>query len=231
MRAVHYEAFGGPVEVREVAQPTVRPDGALIRVEARSVRSDWHGWMGHDDDIRLPHVPGHEYAGTIAALGRDVAGPWRGDRVTVPFVCACGKCEPVAWGRPDVRAAGAAGLHELGRVRGARSRAARRGQPRGLPDDLDAVTAASLGCRFATAYRGVTMQGAARRPDMAGGLRLRGRRAVGGHDRAGARRPRHRGRCRARSARRGPGPGRELVLDPADGDPAAIGTHTGGGAP
>ena len=55
-------------------------------------RSDWHGWQGHDRDIRLPHVPGHEVAGTIAAVGRDVRGWSEGDRVTVPFVCACGAC-------------------------------------------------------------------------------------------------------------------------------------------
>ncbi|MEU5942781.1 alcohol dehydrogenase catalytic domain-containing protein [Micromonospora sp. NPDC047548] len=55
-------------------------------------RSDWHGWQGHDPDIRPPHVPGHEYAGVVTAVGAGVRG-WRpGDRVTAPFVCACGQC-------------------------------------------------------------------------------------------------------------------------------------------
>jgi alcohol dehydrogenase len=38
----------------------------------------------------LPHVPGHELAGTIEAVGRNVTR-WRpGARVTVPFVAGCG---------------------------------------------------------------------------------------------------------------------------------------------
>ena len=42
----------------------------VVKVEASGLcRSDWHGWMGHDPDIQLPHVPGHELAGTIAAVG------------------------------------------------------------------------------------------------------------------------------------------------------------------
>ena len=90
MRAVIYDSFGGPPTVQEVPDPAARPrTGWSIRVEATGLcRSDWHGWMGHDPDITLPHVPGHELAGVVAAVGPGVTG-WRaGDRVTVPFVCA-----------------------------------------------------------------------------------------------------------------------------------------------
>lgn len=77
MRAVVFEEFGGPLDVREVPDPVAAPGGAVIRVEATGLcRSDWHGWMGHDPDITLPHVPGHELAGVVESVGDGVA-EWR----------------------------------------------------------------------------------------------------------------------------------------------------------
>src|SRR3954447_9620902 len=103
MRAVLYQAFRVPPAVVEVAEPAPAPDGVVVRVEATGLcRSDWHGWMGHDADIVPPHVPGHEFAGTIAELGRDVPGWHIGDRVTAPFVCACGVCPPCRAGDHQV---------------------------------------------------------------------------------------------------------------------------------
>ncbi|MFC1740669.1 alcohol dehydrogenase catalytic domain-containing protein, partial [Pseudomonadota bacterium] len=69
MRALYYDQFSGPISVRQVDDPTPTPGGVVIKVMASGLcRSDWHGWMGHDADIRLPHVPGHELAGIIAAV-------------------------------------------------------------------------------------------------------------------------------------------------------------------
>src|SRR3954454_10635081 len=103
MRAVVFERYGEPAEVREVLDPEPAEHGVVVRVEATGLcRSDWHGWMGHDPDITLPHVPGHELAGTIVEGGKDVRR-WRlGERVTVPFVCACGVCEPCLAGTEQV---------------------------------------------------------------------------------------------------------------------------------
>ncbi|MDG2123470.1 MAG: hypothetical protein P8J87_07230, partial [Verrucomicrobiales bacterium] len=54
MKAVCYEKFCGALEVCEVAEPEVVAGGMVVRVEAAGVcRSDWHGWRGHDDDIRV----------------------------------------------------------------------------------------------------------------------------------------------------------------------------------
>ena len=93
MRAAIYEAFEGPITVRDLPDPVPEADGVVIRVEATGIcRSDWHGWMGHDPDIRLPHVPGHELAGVIETVGREVTRWLPGDRVTLPFVCGCGRC-------------------------------------------------------------------------------------------------------------------------------------------
>ena len=103
MRAVLFESFGGPVDVRGVPDPSPPADGVVVRVEATGLcRSDWHGWMGHDPDIPLPHVPGHELAGTILEVGSDVRR-WRvGERIVVPFICACGVCPPCLAGDHQV---------------------------------------------------------------------------------------------------------------------------------
>jgi alcohol dehydrogenase len=164
MRAVLFTDFGAPPAVRDVPDPDCPPDGAIIRVEATGLcRSDWHGWRGHDPDIALPHVPGHEFAGTIEAVGDDVARWTVGERVTVPFVCACGVCGPCLAGdqqvcdnqfQPGFTAWGSfAELVAIGRADVNLVR---------LPEDLDFVTAASLGCRFATAYRAVISHGRVR---------------------------------------------------------------------
>ncbi len=164
MRAVYYEAFGQPPVVTTVADPAPGPDGVVIKVEATGLcRSDWHGWMGHDPDIRLPHVPGHELAGVIASTGRSVTR-WRaGDRVTVPFVSGCGTCPECASGnhqvcerqfQPGFTAWGsfadyvAIDFANVNLVR--------------LPEALDFPTAASLGCRFVTAFRATVDQGRVR---------------------------------------------------------------------
>ena len=76
--------------------PDCPPDGAVIRVEATGVcRSDWHAWRGHDP-VPLPHIPGHEFAGTVAETGSQVRSVDAGTRVTAPFVNGCGRC---AWSR------------------------------------------------------------------------------------------------------------------------------------
>jgi alcohol dehydrogenase len=116
--------------------------------------------MGHDPGIRLPHVPGHELAGTIAAVGRDVRGWQPGARVTFPFIGACGRCGPCLAGDAQVcDAQDQPGFSRWGSF--AELVAISRADVNliALPDDLDAVTAASLGCRFATAYRAVMSQG------------------------------------------------------------------------
>lgn len=161
MRAVVFERSGGPLVVRDVRDPACPPAGAVIRVEATGVcRSDWHGWQGHDDGIALPHVPGHEFAGTVVAVGREVRA-WRvGDRVTVPFVCACGTCAACLAGEHQVcEQQTQPGFTHWG------SFAERVAVDHAdvnlvrLPDGMSAVTAASLGCRFATAYRALAVHG------------------------------------------------------------------------
>ena len=161
MKAAIYRSFRDPIHIESLPDPDPDPDGVVIRVRATGLcRSDWHGWMGNDPDVRLPHVPGHELAGVIEAVGADVRR-WRaGDRVTVPFCCGCGQCEQCKAGnqhicdqcfQPGFTAWGS--FAEFVAVRYADTNLVR------LPEEMDFETAASLGCRFVTAYRAVCNQG------------------------------------------------------------------------
>jgi alcohol dehydrogenase len=162
VKAVFFEEFGGPLEVGAVDDPDVDDAGAIIKVEASGIcRSDWHGWLGHDPDIReLPHVPGHELAGTIEEVGPNVSRWKRGDRVTVPFVCACGSCPECSSGNHQIcDHQTQPGFTHWGSF--AEYVAIHHADVNlvALPDDMSFVTAASLGCRFATSFRAVVAQG------------------------------------------------------------------------
>jgi len=162
MKAALFEAFGSPLKVTELPDPTPEKDGAVIRVQASGIcRSDWHGWQGHDADIKdLPHVPGHELAGIIEAVGADVKHWQAGARVTLPFVCGCGSCPECASGNAQVCDHQCQpGFTHWGSF--AEYVAVRYADVNlvALPPDMDFVTAASLGCRFSTAYRAIVAQG------------------------------------------------------------------------
>jgi D-arabinose 1-dehydrogenase-like Zn-dependent alcohol dehydrogenase len=154
MRAVQYDHFGSVPTIVELPDPSPPADGVVVRVAATGVcRSDWHAWKGHDDSVRLPHVPGHEFAGVVTAVGPDVDRVSTGDRVTAPFVFACGTCDECRAGATQV--------------------CTRQEQPGftlpgswaesvvvphadvnviALPDAVGFAAAAALGCRFGTAY-------------------------------------------------------------------------------
>jgi alcohol dehydrogenase len=150
-------AFQAPPALEQVPEPDPGPDGAVIEVRATGLcRSDWHGWMGHDPDIRLPHVPGHEFAGVVADVGPEVRSIAPGDRVTAPFCCGCGRCEPCRLGHTQVCETdyqpgftGWGSFAERVRVPVADLNCVR------LPDGVAFEDAAALGCRFMTAFAAV----------------------------------------------------------------------------
>ncbi|MCW2676422.1 MAG: putative alcohol dehydrogenase [Modestobacter sp.] len=164
MRALVFEQFGGPLTVQEVPEPSPAPDGVVVAVGASGIcRSDWHAWSGHDPDVVLPHVPGHELAGTVAAVGAQVRGWSVGDRVTVPFVCACGRCGQCREGAGQVcRHQTQPGFTHWGSLAQFVALDAADVNLVALPEGMSFSTAASLGCRFATAFRAVTGVGQVR---------------------------------------------------------------------
>ena len=160
MRAVRYDAVGELPTLVDIDEPVCPEDGVIVTVVATGVcRSDWHAWQGHEE-VALPHVPGHEYAGTVAAVGRDVRTVGVGDRVTVPFVLGCGRCEYCHRGDAQVCPDQLQPGFDL-----PGSFAERVAVPRAdpnvvrLPDEVSYAAAAALGCRFATAYRAVVSHG------------------------------------------------------------------------
>lgn len=161
MKAAVIESFGKPIAIKTVPDPQPADNGVVIRVKATGLcRSDWHAWMGHDTDVVLPHVPGHEIAGEVVAAGKGVRNWKAGDRVTLPFVCACGSCPQCLSGNQQVcdhqfqpgftHWGSFAEYVAIGRADGNLVR---------LPETMDFVTAASLGCRFVTSFRAVVDQG------------------------------------------------------------------------
>lgn len=157
VRAVVYDEVGGSLEVRTVAAPSCPADGVVVDVAATGVcRSDWHAWRGHDP-VPLPHTPGHEWAGVVAGVGSGVTGFAVGDRVTAPFVLGCGRCPWCRAGAanvcPDQQQPGftyPGSFAEQVVVHAAGTNLVL------LPDSVDLVAAAALGCRFATAFRALT---------------------------------------------------------------------------
>lgn len=161
MRAVYFEKFIEPPRIQNLPDPTPESHGVVLKVEATGLcRSDWHGWMGHDADITLPHVPGHELAGTIVALGKDVKGWSIGDRVTAPFVCACGICPECTSGNQQVcDRQFQPGFTHWGSFAEYVALPYADTNLVTLPESMNFNTAASLGCRFATSFRGIVHQG------------------------------------------------------------------------
>ena len=157
MKAIYFTEFKGPLSVVDIPIPEATSYGVVIKVEATGLcRSDWHAWMGHDSDIVLPHVPGHEFAGIISEIGSAVTKFKVGDRVTVPFVCGCGKCTYCLRGDAQVCPTqtqpgftGFGSFAEYVAIDNADFNLIN------IPSEVSFATAAALGCRFATAYRGL----------------------------------------------------------------------------
>lgn len=161
MKGIIYRSFEGALAVKNIPDPTPTPDSVIIKVNATGLcLSDWHGWMGHDPDIVLPHVPGHEWAGIVEEIGKNIKNVKVGDRVTAPFVCGCGHCEQCDSGNHQVcdHQSQPGFTHwgsfaEYVKVDYADTNLVK------LPPEIDDITAAILGCRFITAFRAVVDQG------------------------------------------------------------------------
>ena len=116
--------------------------------------------MGHDTDISLPHVPGHEFAGIVEAVGKETANWKVGDRVTMPFMGACGNCTQCTSGHHHLcNNTYQPGFKRWGSYAEYLSIDFADTNLVALPESISFATAASLGCRFATSFRAVVSQG------------------------------------------------------------------------
>lgn len=101
MRAQVLREFGRPLALEELADPRPGPGEALLRVGAAGVcATDLTIQAGSIATVRLPHVPGHEIAGVVDALGPGLeAGVGVGDHVVVRYYLTCERCEYCRSGR------------------------------------------------------------------------------------------------------------------------------------
>ncbi|WP_017727927.1 zinc-dependent alcohol dehydrogenase family protein [Halalkalibacterium ligniniphilum] len=161
MRAAQIIKHKEPLRIGDVADPTPGPNDVIVRIEACGVcRSDWHAWMGDWEWVglspELPIIPGHEFGGVIEEVGREVKNFVRGDRVTAPFHEGCAHCSNCLSGHSNR----CDHLNIFGfSYDGAYAEYVR--VPNGdfnlikLPDEVDTLTAAAIGCRYMTGYHGV----------------------------------------------------------------------------
>ncbi len=96
MQAVVKAQAAPGIELREVPVPTPGPGEVLVRVTAASVCGtdlhiyEWDPWA--QSRIHPPLIPGHEFAGAVAAIGAGVTTVKEGDLVSAEMHVACGKC-------------------------------------------------------------------------------------------------------------------------------------------
>ena len=166
MRAAVLEEYEEPLAIRDVERPDPDADGVIAKVDACGVcRSDWHGWVGNWDwfDYKPPlgHILGHEPSGTVVDVGEDVDSVEEGDAVAIPFNFACGHCHECRVGYENLCEnhlglgfqPGAPGAFaEEVPIPSADINAVK------LPDSVDSVEVAGMGCRFMTSYRGMAHQ-------------------------------------------------------------------------
>jgi propanol-preferring alcohol dehydrogenase len=157
MKAAVVEQLREPLVVREMPDPAIGPADAVLRVEACGIcRSDRHIWQGDWTWVGIsmppPFVMGHEFAGIVEAVGPEVRRVRVGDRVVVPFHQGCGRCPYCLDGRPNLCDAQVGFMGGFGRL-------TRVGEADfnmiPLPEAVDFVTGAAIGCRYMTSWHAV----------------------------------------------------------------------------
>ncbi len=101
--AVFYQAHQ-PLEVEEVEKPEIKADEILVKVAACGVcHTDLH-YIDHGVPTfkKPPVILGHEPSGIVAEIGENVANFKVGDKVLLPAVLTCGKCDFCRTGRENI---------------------------------------------------------------------------------------------------------------------------------
>jgi threonine 3-dehydrogenase len=106
MQALVKAAAGPGMEMQTVPVPSIGATDVLVQVETASVcGTDLH--IYHWDEwaqarIKPPYIPGHEFCGTVAAIGERVVGIAVGDFVSAEMHVACGHCVQCRSGQAHV---------------------------------------------------------------------------------------------------------------------------------
>jgi D-arabinose 1-dehydrogenase-like Zn-dependent alcohol dehydrogenase len=104
MKAMVLESYNADLRLSDLPEPVPGPEDIVVRVRACGMcQTDIKlvsGQLGRS--IKLPHVPGHEVAGEVAALGKDVRGLALGDKGVAFHIVPCGVCELCLTGRENL---------------------------------------------------------------------------------------------------------------------------------
>lgn len=162
MQAAIVEAFGKPLQLRQIDVPTPGPGQILVKTEACGVcHTDLHAANGDwPTKPALPFIPGHEGIGLVVARGAGVTAVKEGDRVGVPWLySACGHCEYClsAWETVCAEAQ-FGGYTKNGGF--AQYIVADPNYVAHVPSGLAAIEAAPLICAGVTSYKGLKETGA-----------------------------------------------------------------------
>jgi NADPH2:quinone reductase len=102
----------GTVEVQDSPRPEPDPDELLVAVDACGVcTTDFHMYSG-SLTVEYPMVAGHESAGEIVEVGKEVTGFERGERVAINPSVPCNECRACKAGRENL-------CHDLTSIGGA----------------------------------------------------------------------------------------------------------------
>ncbi len=164
MRSMALMAFGEPLVPHEVSAPQPGTGEVLVKVLACGVcRTDVKivgGLMPFSRGQRLPHIPGHEIAGEVVAVGPDVTVPL-GQRVVVFNYWGCGRCMYCVAGEEnlcdDLR--GWVGFTTPGGFQEFLAVPASHALP--VPSTVSPVESAAMSCALGTGYHAVVTRGRA----------------------------------------------------------------------
>jgi L-iditol 2-dehydrogenase len=102
MKALVYEG-AWQMPLREIEAPAAGPEEVVVAVRAVGVcGSDVHGFTGSTGRRYPGIIMGHEFTGSITAVGAGISDHQVGDRVVVHPLLTCGTCELCLAGRPNV---------------------------------------------------------------------------------------------------------------------------------
>lgn len=152
MKAVRLVQIGQPLETHDIPIPPIGDLDVLVRVRAAGIcHSDVHYRAGASPVRSLPITPGHEVAGVVGQVGREVTTVKPGDRVALHYLVTCGACSYCAAGHEQFCPTGSMiGKHRDGGYAEYIAVPARNTVP--LPDAIPFEHGAILMCSSATSF-------------------------------------------------------------------------------
>jgi propanol-preferring alcohol dehydrogenase len=110
MKAALLETIGKPLRIGQALVPKLGPHDVLIETRTCGIcRTDLHIQDGLAYVPHLPHIPGHEPAGVVYEVGREVDDVRVGERVAPHLFLTCGACLYCRTGR-DAQCSHVAGI-------------------------------------------------------------------------------------------------------------------------